>query len=96
MTNITRKDASKQHGTFELTIDGKRRGHLSYAIAEDATVTIDYVEVDPSLRGKGMGKQLIDEAVAWARKNGARVQPFCSYARAVMARSKEYDDVLKH
>ena len=94
MTKISRTDASKGHGTFELTIDGKPQGHLVYTVAGGQTVEIDYVEVDPSLRGQGMGKRLIDAAVDWARLDGRKVQPLCSYARAVMTRSKEYDDVL--
>ena len=96
MTNIAiaRTGASDRHGTFELTIDGKVSGHLSYSIAGDKTLEIEYVEVDPALRGQSMGKQLVDAAVAWARETNRRVEPLCSYARAVMARSKDYDDVL--
>jgi predicted GNAT family acetyltransferase len=99
MTHIARTAASDRHGSFELTIDGKVSGHLSYSIAtdqkKDQTLEIEYVEVNPSLRGKGVGKQLVDAAVAWAREQGRRVEPLCSYARAVMSRSKEYDDVLR-
>ena len=80
--------------TFDLMIDGKRRGYLSYSLPDDTTMAVDYVEVDASLRGKGMGEQLIAAAANWARANGRRIVPLCTYARAVMTRGAKYHDVL--
>ena len=82
-------------GTFELQSNGKSVGHLSYSLPDAATMTVDYVEVSPALRGKGMGEHLVSAAAAWARKTKRKVVPLCSYARAVMRRSKAYQDVLK-
>ena len=82
-------------GTFELTIEGKRRGHLAYSLPDDKTITLDYVEVSPDLNGKGLGAKLVGEAVKWARSEKRQVVPHCSFARAVMARTKEFQDVLK-
>ena len=48
---------------------------------------IEYVEVSPgSLRGTGLGKQLVEKAVAFARDTQLKVVPICSYARAVIHR----------
>jgi uncharacterized protein len=87
-------EASDKAGTFDLTINRKRLGHLNYSLPDKATLTIDYVHVDPSLRGKGMGQKLVGAAVAWARDESRKVVPHCSYARAVMARTDDYKDVL--
>jgi predicted GNAT family acetyltransferase len=75
-------------GRFTLAAGGKRRGHLAYTLPDGKTMHIDYVEVDPSLRGQGVGKQLVDAAVAWADAHDRHVVPLCSYARAVLARAK--------
>jgi predicted GNAT family acetyltransferase len=80
--------AGNESGTFVLSADGKRRGRLLYTLPDRQTMNIDYVEVDPSLRGQGVGKQLVDAAVAWAEVQDRRVVPLCSYARAVLARAK--------
>jgi predicted GNAT family acetyltransferase len=86
--SITRHDnPSGREGTFDLSIGGKRLGHLVYSLAEKGTLTIDYVHVDPSLRGQGMGQKLVAAAVDWAREESLNVVPLCSYARAVMARA---------
>jgi hypothetical protein len=81
--------------TFELTIDGAKRGYLDYSLPDAGTLVIHFVEVDPALRGKGMGERLVDAAVDWARVNGRRIVPRCSYARAVLTRTAKYQDVLR-
>ena len=72
--SITRHDnPSGREGTFDLSIGGKRLGHLVYSLAEKGTLTIDYVHVDPSLRGQGMGQKLVAAAVDWARDRHASI-----------------------
>lgn len=68
-----------------MTIDGRSAGHLTYAV-EDDSMLIEYVEVDPSRRGQGLGEKLVDAAVAWAKEEGHKVVPVCGYARAVLKR----------
>ena len=92
---IARKDnPTGRGGTFDLSINRKRLGHLDYSLPAKGSMTIDYVHVDPSLRGQGMGQKLVAAAVEWAREESRKVIPLCSYARAVMARSDAYKDVL--
>ena len=69
---------------FVLEKAGKRLGYLAYTLTQNKVMTIDYVEVDRSLRGTGMGNRLVDAAVAWARETELDVQARCSFARAVL------------
>jgi predicted GNAT family acetyltransferase len=73
-------------GRFELNVDGKQAAFLDYSLSDAATLCIDYVEVSPALRGRQLGNQLVDAAVAWARSRDWRVTATCSFARAVLAR----------
>jgi predicted GNAT family acetyltransferase len=81
--------------TFDLTINSAKRGYLEYSLPDAGTMVIHFVEVDPALRGQGMGERLVDAAVDWARVNGRRIVPRCSYARAVLTRTAKYQDVLR-
>ena len=69
---------------FVLERDGRRMGYLAYTLPSPTAISIDYVEVDPSLRGAGMGNKLVDAAVAWARESERSVQARCSFARSVL------------
>jgi predicted GNAT family acetyltransferase len=83
MSDTTINHQTQSH-VFVLERAGKRLGHLDYTLTQDKVMTIDYVEVDRSLRGTGMGNRLVDAAVAWARESDLEVQARCSFARAVL------------
>ena len=80
-------------GLFHLERGTRRVGYLDYSVSGE-TMLIHYVEVDPSLRGTGQGRKLIDAAVAWARQEKKSIRPICGYARAVLHRTPAFADVL--
>jgi predicted GNAT family acetyltransferase len=84
---ITRR-AAGTGGEFVMEADGRRQGTLSYTEADSGTVTIDYVEVAPAMRGGGVGRQLVAAAVEWAEAERKRVVPICSYAAWVIRRGE--------
>lgn len=71
---------------FVLRIDGERYGFLEFTRPGVGVMRIEYVEVSPELRGTGLGRQLVEKAVAFAREASLKVVPICSYARAVIQR----------
>jgi predicted GNAT family acetyltransferase len=82
---IEREELNGVH-EFVLRIDGERRGFLEFTRPQVGVMRIEYVEVDPSLRGTGLGRQLVEKAVAFAREAELKVVPICTYARAVIQR----------
>ena len=81
--SIEREELNGVH-EFVLRIDGERCGFLEFTRPDVGVLRIEYVEVDPSLRGTGLGRQLVDKAVAFAKEAELKVVPICSYARAVL------------
>ena len=91
---VTREESSGAQA-FVLHVDGDRLGSLEFARPEAGVLRIDYVEVAPELRGTGLGRQLVEAAVDWARAENMKVVPICGYARAVIARDPAMSQLLR-
>ena len=62
---ITRE--GEPSGALVLRADGRPVGRLDFRASGEA-IDVDYVVVDDALRGLGMGRRLVNAAVAWARE----------------------------
>ena len=81
-------------GVITLSND-EEIGRLTYTIApEENKMIISYVLVHRQFEGRGMGKYLVQEGIKFARENNLKVYPHCSYARSVMNRMNDVDDIL--
>ncbi len=80
-------------GVFFIETDGARVAEMTYQRLGDAHILIDHTLVDPSLRGKGVARHLLDAAVGWARSNGIRISATCSYVVVQFARDSSLRDV---
>lgn len=92
MNNI-QHERNGHRGAFFLERDGERLAQMTYTVA-GTRVIIDHTDVDDRLRGTGMGRQLVDAAVQWARQENARLMPLCPYAKSVFDKTPDYSDVL--
>jgi uncharacterized protein len=81
-------------GAFFIEQNGKRLARMTYSRANAALVIIDHTEVDPLLSGQGVGRRLLDAAVAWARETNTKVMATCPFASAQFARDPSIRDVL--
>jgi predicted GNAT family acetyltransferase len=79
---------------YEARLDGNVVGHASHWQDETERLIILHVEVHPSCEGHGIGTQLVEHALADARRRGLEVVPRCSFAAAVARDRPEYAGVL--
>lgn len=93
MKEITRIDDGKK-GRFEITVDGKHAGEMTYVWAGTDKFIIDHTEVDEQYNGLGLGQDLVTAAVEFARKEGKKIKPLCPFAHAMFKRHIEFQDVL--
>ncbi|MBD8018872.1 GNAT family N-acetyltransferase [Kaistella pullorum] len=90
-------EKSGNGGVITLSNDAEEVGRLTYTIfPEQDRMVISYVLVHRQFEGRGMGKYLIEEALKYARDNNWKVYPHCSYARSVMNRMNDVEDILLH
>lgn len=82
-------------GVLTLNNEIKEIGRLTYTIfPEENKLIISFVLVHPEFEGRGMGKYLVEEAIKFARENSWKVYPHCSYARSVMMRMNDVEDIF--
>ncbi|MFB0944654.1 MAG: putative GNAT family acetyltransferase [Spirosomataceae bacterium] len=75
--------------------ENKVLAQMTYSIASSELIIIDHTEVNLTLKGKGVGKQLLMVIVEKARKEKFKILPLCPFAKSVFERDKTINDVLR-
>ena len=73
---------------FEAVVDGVLA--IAEYRAEGDRVVFTHTFVPPELRGRGIAEKLVRTALGWARAEGKRVVPACSYVAAFIHRHTEF------
>ena len=76
---------------FVIPGEDKNKGQVTYTI-HNGVMDIDGTFVDPDYRSHGYAKELVDAAVAYAKRKDLKLRPTCSYAVKVVER--DYADML--
>jgi predicted GNAT family acetyltransferase len=77
---------------FETTLAG-HRAECAYRRQGDVLV-LHHTAVPDALQGQGLAAALVAQALDWARQQGLRVRPTCSYVASYMRRHPETQDLL--
>ena len=81
-------------GYFQAMEDGIEAGRMTYVWAGEHKFIIDHTEVNPDFGGRGVGKQLLMQAVHFARERGVKILPLCPFAKSVFEKDASIGDVL--
>lgn len=68
-------------------------GHIDFVTVTAGVYDINHTLVFPEFEGQGYGRQLVRAAVEAARRDNARLKASCPYARKLLDRTPEYQDV---
>ncbi|RHW34908.1 N-acetyltransferase [Lysinibacillus yapensis] len=88
--NFTLVEKGPKHFAFEYK-EGETLAEIEWT-QQDQVMDMTHTYVSGDLRGKGVAKKLLDQAADYARQNGLKMNPICSYVVAAFA-SGEYDDI---
>jgi len=87
---VIHHDAAAQQ--FLVEVDG-HRAELDYVV-EAGVLRIVHTGVPPAIGGRGLAGNLVRNAVAFARAQGYKVRPDCSYAAAWFQRHPEQQELM--
>lgn len=81
-------------GGFFVEKDQEKLALMTYSKAGADKIIIDHTEVDPSLKGEGVGRKLVFASVQYARENDLKIIPLCPFAKSEFEKNEDYADVL--
>jgi len=84
-----------KHGVFKLIQGDLVAGEMAYTWAGDSMLIIDHTDVNEGFRGQGVGRQLLDELIAFVRERQVKVIPLCPFAKSFFDKDASIHDVLK-
>lgn len=90
---ITREDAANG-GRYVTVVDG-HEAEMTYSRAGTTRIIIDHTGVPEALKGRGVGKRLVEAAVKDARSEGFKIIPLCPFAKATLDKTPEWQDVVQ-
>lgn len=79
---------------FLIRDNGDIAAVMTYVISNPELYIIDHTLVENAYRGQGLGDQLVEAIVEYARENGIKILPLCPFAKGRFERFSEYADVL--
>lgn len=96
----------KEGGVDDMSHIQEKKGLFYIGELEEPVAHLDFNEqgeemvitstvVAPDQRGEGLGTELIDYAVNYARKHKLKIDPVCPFAREVIDHTPEYQIVKK-
>jgi predicted GNAT family acetyltransferase len=78
---------------FELDAEGHTA--VAYYRLTPGLMTFTHTEVEPALRGRGIGSTLVHGALAAARQRGLKVVARCAFVSAYIGRHPEFADLVR-
>jgi hypothetical protein len=87
-------DHNLQEQTFYAQVEGEE-AELAYSLPEEGIIDFQHTYVPESLRGQGVGEQLVEAGFAYAKENGMKILATCRFVAAFVKRhASEYEGLL--
>ena len=94
MNKTVKLEVNDKNGYFYIEVDGKTEAKMTFVFAGDDKIIIDHTEVNEGNNGKGYGKMMVAKAVEFARVKNIKIIPLCPFAKSVINKTAEFQDVL--
>ncbi len=92
--NIQHEESDIRGRHFINDENGNMVAEITYAVQHPDVMVVDHTEVEEDLQGQNIGAQLVEAVVEHARAKGRKIVTVCTFAKAIMERKKEFQDVL--
>lgn len=87
-------EVGDKKGAFFIQQGGQRLAEMVYNKVGTKQLIIEHTEVSAVLKGKGVGKALVEAGVHMARQEQKRIIPLCPFAKLIFEKYPALRDVL--
>lgn len=94
MNETVELEFNDRKGLFFIRVNEAVEARMTFVFADGKRIIIDHTEINEGNSGKGFGKKMVAKAVEFAREQGIKITPHCSFAKSVFDKTPEYGDVL--
>ncbi len=84
---------NRARSRYEISVDDRVVGIADYDVVRDAVV-FPHTEIEWSMRGQGLGAELVRHALDDVRRAGGKVVPQCWYVAEFIAEHPEYGELV--
>ncbi|EJV7173001.1 N-acetyltransferase [Escherichia coli] len=82
------------HNKFYINYaQGNQIAEIVFVPTGENLAIIEHTDVDESLKGQGIGKQLVAKVVEKMRREKRKNISLCSFAKHEFDKTREYDDI---
>ncbi|MFD1551164.1 N-acetyltransferase [Putridiphycobacter roseus] len=92
MSNLKHDKDSKR---FILQLEEDQKAFIEYEII-DNKYYLTYSEVPTSLRGRGVGKELVEKTFEILTEDGLKVKAICGYIKVIAMRSEKWKHIIEY
>jgi len=82
-------------GEFFIEKEGNVVAKMTYSKLGNTQMIVDHTEVSDDMRGEDLGKALVKAGVEYAREQGLKIIPLCPFAKSVIEKDPDLQDVLR-
>ena len=93
MLKVIQEDNGNKGRVYALQDDVKA-GEMTFTWAGRDRIIIDHTEVNEKFSGQGVGLNLLENVVDYARSQKVKVIPLCPFAAKMFQKYSELNDVL--
>ena len=86
--------ARDHKGEFVIKHEESVIAKMTYTRVGNTRIIIDHTEVNEAHKEKGLGRAIVEAGVEWARQNEVKVIPLCPFAKSIINKTPELQDVL--
>ncbi|MEZ7515272.1 GNAT family N-acetyltransferase [Flavobacterium frigidarium] len=94
MSKKVQLENNEKEGVFYIEENDDVLGKMIFRHTAANQITIDHTEVTDDETGKGLGEEMVTEAVNFARKKGITIVPSCPFVAHVFDKTPDFKDVL--